>query len=618
MFVWNKVTRVFLLCLLYGAVLAVSLYVAFQLRFDFYPAPYMDRYKLGLGISLGLTLPLLWIFGQFRSLLSYFGLPDAQKIVAATSLANAGLLAANYLNLGLLTPPRGVVVINFVFATVGLIGARLCIRILRERFQEKVPSDRAKKRLAVYGAGSAGAALVEELMARPNLRMQVCALFDDDKRKTQTRIHGVPILGDLASLRKGAVELNLDEVILAMPTADPIRTRAIVAQCRRLNIPIRTIPTLHHVVNGHLHLDRIKPVEFEDLLCRESVEMEAPASQKWIQGKKILVTGAGGTIGAELARQIWACHPRLLILIERSEPSLFAIEQELKEDGAGSEVMPIVADVGDMARIQTILEQQKPEMIFHAAAHKHVPLMEQQVGEALANNSLKTILLAEAAVKHGVKDFVMISTDKAINPTNVMGASKRMAEIGLQIIQKEHPSMRISSVRFGNVLGSSGSVIPTFRRQIAAGGPVTVTHPEVTRYFMSVAEAVGLVLTAGRLGKGGEIFVLDMGQPVKIEEMARQLIELSGFEPGREIEIRYTGLRPGEKLYEELSHNEEVTDKTEHPKIWRLKSQSVSLLQKDGIEAAIHGIVEESAKGNTSRAKQKIKELIPEYTPWFG
>ena len=614
---WNKLTRILLLQLLYGAVLVASLYAAFQLRFDFYPAPYMDRFRLGLVISLGLTLPLLWLFGQFRSLLSYFGLPDAQKIVVATALANAGLLAANYLNMGPLTPPRGVVVINFVFATVGLIGVRLCIRILRERFQEKIPG-RAKKRLAVYGAGSAGAALVEELMARPNLRMQVCALFDDDKQKTQTRIHGVPILGDLASLRKEAAELNLDEVILAMPTADPARTRAVVAQCRRLHIPVRTIPTLHHMVNGHLHLDRIKPVEFEDLLCRESVEMEAPASQKWIQGKKILVTGAGGTIGAELARQIWACHPRLLILIDRSEPSLFAIEQELKEDGAGSEVMPIVADVGDMGRIQTILDQQKPEMIFHAAAHKHVPLMEQQVGEALANNSLKTILLAEAAVKHGVKDFVMISTDKAINPTNVMGASKRMAEIGLQIIQKEHPSMRISSVRFGNVLGSSGSVIPTFRRQIAAGGPVTVTHPEVTRYFMSVAEAVGLVLTAGRLGKGGEILVLDMGQPVKIEEMARQLIELSGFEPGREIEIRYTGLRPGEKLYEELSHNEETNENTEHPKIWRLKPTARNLGEGEDWLQSVQGIVEEAAKGNTAGAKQRIKEIVPEYQPWMG
>lgn len=382
-------------------------------------------------------------------------------------------------------------------------------------------------------------------MARPNLRMHVCAIFDDDQQKARTRIHGVPILGDLAHLRKGAAELDLDEVILAMPTADPSRTRAVVAQCRRLKIPVRTIPTLHHVVNGHMHLDRIKPVEFEDLLCRESIDMETPASLAWISGRRVLVTGAGGTIGAELARQVWACHPKQLILIERSEPALFEIEQELKEDGAGSEMQAIVADVGDTDRLKTIFDQQKPDLVFHAAAHKHVPLMEQQVAEALTNNSLKTIALAKLAAAHGVKDFVMISTDKAINPTNVMGASKRLAEIGLQAVQRKSPQMRITSVRFGNVLGSSGSVIPTFRRQIAAGGPVTVTHPEVTRYFMSVAEAVGLVLTAGRFGKGGEIFVLDMGEPVKIEEMARQLIELSGFEAGREIEIRYTGLRPG-------------------------------------------------------------------------
>ena len=615
---WNKLTRVLLLQLLYGAVLAASLYAAFQLRFDFYPAPYMDRFRLGLVISLGLTLPLLWLFGQFRSLLSYFGVPDAQKILVATSLANAGLLAVNYLNLGISTPPRGVVVLNFILTTVGLIGARLSIRILRERFQEKAPSGKPKKRLAVYGAGSAGAALVEELMARPNLRMQVCAIFDDDKRKAQTRIHGVPILGDLANLRKGAAELNLDEVILAMPTADPARTRAVVAQCRRLNIPVRTIPTLHHVVNGRLHLDRIKAVEFEDLLCRESVEIEAPEGSGWIAGRRVMVTGAGGTIGAELARQVWSCHPKTLILIERSEPALFEIEQELRQDGAGSELQAIVADVGDAKRIETIFQQQKPDLILHAAAHKHVPLMEQQVAEALSNNSLKAVALGQVAAAHGVKDFVMISTDKAINPTNVMGASKRLAEIGLQIVQRKSPQMRVTSVRFGNVLGSSGSVIPTFRRQISAGGPVTVTHPEVTRYFMSVAEAVGLVLTAGRLGKGGDIFVLDMGEPVKIEEMARQLIELSGFEVGREIEIRYTGLRPGEKLYEELSHNEEVTENTEHPKIWKLKPNSSSQLEESDFKRSLESIVEEAAKGNISQAKQRIKELVPEYQPWLG
>jgi FlaA1/EpsC-like NDP-sugar epimerase len=338
-----------------------------------------------------------------------------------------------------------------------------------------------------------------------------------------------------------------------------------------MNLPVRTIPTIHHVVNGHLHLDRIKPVEFEDLLTRESVEIEAPAISGWITGRKVLVTGAGGTIGAELARQVWGCHPKSLILIERSEPALFEIEQELKEDGAGSELQSIVADVGEEKRMETIFGQQRPDMVLHAAAHKHVPLMEQQVGEALTNNSLKTVGLARIAAKYGTKEFVMISTDKAINPTNGMGASKRLAEIGLQILQKQTSGMKIISVRFGNVLGSSGSVIPTFRKQIAAGGPVTVTHPEVTRYFMSVAEAVGLVLTAAKSGQGGDIFVLDMGKPVKIEEMARQLIELSGFEVGREIEIRYTGLRPGEKLYEELSHNEETNENTEHPKIWKLK-----------------------------------------------
>jgi len=618
MFVWNKVTRFLLLLGLYSAILAGALYLAFQFRFDFYPSPYLNRLKLGLFLSLGITLPLLWFFGQFRSLLSYFGLPDAQKIVTATGLANLAMMAAWYGSWAEITPPRAIIILNFLLGTAGLIGVRLGFRLARERWIDPQQAGRKCRRVAIYGAGSSGAQLVAELLARPNLRMEVAAVFDDDPKKTRTQLHGVTVLGDLARLRKSANDLGLNEIILTMPTADPSRIRAVVAQCRRLNLPVRTIPTIHHVVNGHLHLDRIKPVEFEDLLARESVEMEATAFSAWIAGRKVLVTGAGGTIGAELARQVWACHPKSLILIERSEPALFEVEQELKEDGAGSEMTAMVADVGDQERIETVFKQYQPDLIFHAAAHKHVPLMEQQVGEALTNNSLKTTALARVAAQHGAKDFVMISTDKAINPTNVMGASKRLAELGLQLLQKENPSMRVISVRFGNVLGSSGSVIPTFRRQIAAGGPVTVTHPEVTRYFMSVAEAVGLVLSAGRLGKGGEIFVLDMGEPVKIEAMARQLIELSGFEPGREIEIRYTGLRPGEKLYEELSHNEEVTEKTEHPKIWRLRPQNGQITALKNLEDSIQKIIAEAAKGNTAGAKQRIKELVPEYTPWLG
>lgn len=606
------------MAVLYAVILAGALYLAFQFRFDFYPSPYISRFNLGVLLSLGITLPLLWVFGQFRSLLSYFGLPDAQKILMATMLANLVMLATWYGGWAEMMPPRAVIILNFLLGSAGLIGLRLVFRLARERWGDPGPRSGKKRRIGIYGAGVSGAQLVTELLARPNLRMEVAAIFDDDPKKAGTQLHGVTVLGDLARLRKSAADLGLNEIILTMPTADPSRTRAVVAQCRRLNLPVRTIPTIHHVVNGHLHLDRIKPVEFEDLLARESVEMEAPASSAWIAGRKVLVTGAGGTIGAELARQIWACHPKSIVLIERSEPALFEIEQELKEDGAGSEVAAIVSDVGDEKRMDTIFNQQKPDLVFHAAAHKHVPLMEQQVGEALTNNSLKTLALAKMAARHGTKDFVMISTDKAINPTNVMGASKRLAEIGLQLVQKESPDMRITSVRFGNVLGSSGSVIPTFRRQIAAGGPVTVTHPEVTRYFMSVAEAVGLVLSAGRLGKGGEIFVLDMGEPVKIEAMARQLIELSGFEPGREIEIRYTGLRPGEKLYEELSHNEELTERTEHAKIWRLKPQNGLRLDSDQLVRSIHGIIEEAARGNTAGAKQKIKELIPEYMPWLG
>jgi FlaA1/EpsC-like NDP-sugar epimerase len=431
-------------------------------------------------------------------------------------------------------------------------------------------------------------------------------------------LHGKQVLGPMRKLAALVEELDLQKIIIAMPTAKPAVIKRLVEQINILGIDHDILPSVAQLLHRQVTVSHLRRVDPEDLLGREAVALDHEGIKALIKGRVVMVTGAGGSIGSELCRQIAEQNPAKLILVERNEPSLFAIEQELKEDGAGSEVIPVVADVGDVSRFQTILSQQNTDLIFHAAAHKHVPLMEQQVEEALTNNALKTIRLADVAAQAGVKDFVMISTDKAINPTSVMGASKRIAEIGLQVVQKSHPSMRISSVRFGNVLGSSGSVIPTFRRQITAGGPVTVTHPEVTRYFMSVAEAAGLVLAAGRLGKGGEIFILDMGEPVKIEDMARQLIELSGFEPGREIEIRYTGLRPGEKLYEELCHDEEVTEKTEHPKILRLKIKNSDLRQKEEIESLIQSVIQEAANGNITQAKQKIRQMVPEYTPWLG
>lgn len=609
--------RVLLLCG-YTAILALSLYLSFQLRFDFAPSPYLAKFGPSLFLFLVAALPLLKIFGQFRCLLSFFGVPDAQRITLAMGLANLAMLLINMAGFPLDTPPRAVIVLHFILGTGGLIGFRLVIRMLRERWLWPAPPLRPRKRVAIYGAGTAGAALVSELLARPNLRTSVVGLFDDDPSKQGTQLHGVRVLGGLASLRKYAREFSADELILAMPQADPAKLRAVVAQCRRINLPVRTIPTIHHLVNGQMHLDRIKPVELEDLLARESVSLQMPGDSAWIAGRQVMVTGAGGTIGAELARQVWACHPRGLLLVDRSEPALFEIEQELREDGSGAEVLAAVADIGDEKRMEGIFHQKKPDLILHAAAHKHVPMMEAQVGEALANNALKTLCLARMAARHGTRDFVMISTDKAINPTNVMGASKRIAELGLQALQKSFPSMRVTSVRFGNVLGSSGSVIPTFRRQIAAGGPVTVTHPEVTRYFMSVAEAVGLVLAAGRLGQGGEIFVLDMGKPVKIASMARQLIELSGLQPDKDIEVRFTGLRPGEKLYEELSHNEEIMESTAHPKIWKLKPQKEMEMSEDQMEFSIQQILDAAVQGNLSGAKQKIRQLVPEYQPWLG
>jgi len=602
----------------YIAILSLSLYFSFQFRFDFTPSPYFAKFGPSLLLFLAAALPLLQVFGQFRCLLSFFGVPDAQRITLSIGTASLIILSINLSGIPLDTPPRAVIVLNFILGTAGLVGFRLVIRILRERWLWPAPPAQPRKKVAVYGTGNAAAALISEILARPNLRTNIVGLFDDDPSKRGTQLHGIRVLGGLASLRKYASEFSPDELILAMPHADPARLRAVVAQCRRIKLPVRTVPTIHHLVNGQMHLDRIKPVELEDLLAREAISLEMPGDSDWISGRQVLVTGAGGTIGAELARQIWARHPRSLILVDRSEPALFEVEQELREDGSGAEVLAAVADVGDEQRMEGILSQQKPDLIFHAAAHKHVPMMEKQVGEAVANNALKSLILARMAAQHGTKDFVMISTDKAINPTNVMGASKRMAELGLQILQKKFPGMKIASVRFGNVLGSSGSVIPTFRRQIAAGGPVTVTHPEVTRYFMSVAEAVGLVLIAGRLGEGGEIFVLDMGKPVKIVSMARQLIELSGFEPDKEIEIRFTGLRPGEKLFEELSHSEEVTESTAHPKIWKLKPQKGMEMTEDQMESAIRRILEEAIQGNWVEAKQKIRQLVPEYQPWLG
>jgi len=559
--------------------------------------------------ALVLGLPLYVLTGQYKGLSRYVGSRALYDLSGRTAVLTLLLVAVGSL-LRWPMPPRSSWVLFWILLTGFSGAARFVLRDLLRGWQRAQEGQVINT--VIYGAGAEGAQLARSLQF--DHQQALLAFVDDDPRLWGRSLAGVDVISP-----QELSGLEADRVLLAMPSLKRAERRRIVDQLQDLGVPVLQVPSIEEITSGRARIDSLRPVAIEELLGRDPVPPNPELLGPGIRGKTVLVSGAGGSIGSELCRQVTRFAPAKLLLVERSEPALFHIDRELREVApVGSGLVPLLADVGDEHRMRGIFEEHRPQVVFHAAAHKHVPLMEQQPGEALVNNSRKTLDLAKMAAHHGVGEFVMISTDKAINPTNVMGASKRVAEIGLQLLQKENPTMKITSVRFGNVLGSSGSVIPTFRRQIAAGGPVTVTHPEVTRYFMSVAEAVGLVLSAGRLGKGGEIFVLDMGEPVKIEAMARQLIELSGFEPGREIEIRYTGLRPGEKLYEELSHKEEVTEKTDHPKIWRLKPQNGPKFSLKSLELSIQGVIEEAAKGNTAGAKQKIKELVPEYTPWLG
>lgn len=647
----SKVFRQSYLMAAYTAGLSVSLWLAFQLRFDFAVAPeYLVHFDWMLVSLVAVKLTLLLSFGQFGSLLSYFGFHDLGKILAVCAIS-AALALGVWVTAGLpYAPPRAVIVTDLLISFLFLCGFRLSLRLVREGYFDRNSSAAGHKRVAVIGAGDVGASLVRDFQARRGLGMTPKAFFDDDRSKWGTSIHGVIVQGAPETLPDYLHRNKLDEVIIAMPSAAGRRIRDIVTLLNQLHLRFEIVPSYEQLLTGQVRVSQIRPVEIQDLLGRESINLETDRIRDLVQDKVVVVTGAGGSIGNELCRQIASFGPRQLLMIERSEFLLFQIEQELLGLGLGSAILPLVADILDPARMAGIFMRFKPAIIFHAAAHKHVPMMEQQPAEAFRNNTLGTRQLAELSVTHGVERFVMISSDKAINPTNVMGATKRMAELYLQALAREastvdggswsehgravggdqnlkphtshltpslaaKPRTKFMAVRFGNVLGSSGSVIPTFKKQIAAGGPVTVTHPDVTRYFMTVNEAVGLVLQSATQGEGGEIFVLDMGQPMKIVDLARQLIELSGLNPDTDIEIKFTGLRPGEKLYEELNHNTENMTPTSHAKIMRFVSEPRDLHQ---LRQEFTRLEADSATMDADKVKLAIKALVPEYQPQLG
>jgi len=451
--------------------------------------------------------------------------------------------------------------------------------------------------------------LASEFINAPSRGFKPVAFFDDNPDKVGQLIHGVPVLGRPELITSTGETVQVQKVVIAMPSAQAKRVSEIALLMTGLGLKVETVPSLEELTSGRSRASRTRPVEVQDLLGRDPVNLDSRAIRQFVEGRSVMVTGAGGSIGGELCRQIAALNPKRLLMVDQAEGNLFMIEQELEERGVGAIALPLVADILDVPRMESIFVRHRPEVVFHAAAHKHVYLMERQPAEAIRNNVIGTRKLAQLACESGVSEFVFISTDKAINPTSVMGATKRLAEIQILAIQALQPDdgTRFMSVRFGNVLGSSGSVIPIFKRQIDKGGPVTVTHPDVTRYFMTIPEAVGLVLQSAVLGRGGEIFVLDMGKPVKILDLARQMIVLSGYKPDDDIEIKFTGLKPGEKLFEEIQHKTEKYQPTEHPRIMHFASQTMfSESELAELEMQLHEL-------EPVEVKKYLQHLLPEY-----
>lgn len=562
-----------ILLVAYIAVFLAASYAALELRFDGdIPVAFLERWRESIIWVLVLKVLLLGLFGQFRSLLTFFSFPDAKLIFSTLALAAVIQLIFWFATGGQSMIPRAVIVVDFVLSFLGVAVMRSSMRLFRERFLSRTSRHLAiRKRVAIIGAGEVGASLAREIQAKPGLGMEAVCFFDDDSSKTGLRLHGLTVFGSRLAMPEILKRLEISKCILAMPRAHPSVIRETVVLLNEAGVEHDILPSVDCILNRGVTMSHLRRVSPEDLLGRAPVRLDEDSILELIQNKVALVTGAGGSIGRELSLQLASHSPSKLILLDRAEPALFDIEQEILREFPDLHVEAVAASVCDEQRLEAVFSEYKPQLVFHAAAHKHVPLMEKQPAEALWNNSFGTLFCAQVASRHGCQKFVLVSTDKAVNPANFMGASKRIAEhlIG-EIQHSPHNKTHFCAVRFGNVLDSSGSVLPIFRRQIAAGGPVTVTHPDAERFFMSIPEAVGLILQSAAFSEGGEIFVLDMGAPVKIRELARQMIELHGFVPDRDISIVFTGLRPGEKLTEKTAHGTEGDTDGPHPKIRKL------------------------------------------------
>ena len=596
--------RFAVLLVLYLAVLSAATWVAYGLRFDFdVPSDHQRHIKKIWVWVWASKLLALAVAGQFSSLLSFFSLPDLKRLGLALGVVTLGLFGQWYAVGVVGEMSRGVIVLDGILSFLGLASCRLGFRLVRQGAGSR-DVQQAGTRVAIVGAGEVGAALARELQTKATLWPVV--FYDDAKRKHGTQIHGVPVAGAVENLRE-ANALEVNEVIIAMPSAPGARVREVLALLDELGLRCRTVPSMSQLAVGDMVM-ALRPVEIADVLGRESVDLGTETVREFLDGKTVLVTGAGGSIGSELCRQLAQLGPSKLILVERSEFQLFEIHSEI--EGA-IKAVPELIDVQDTPAMEAAFERYSPDVIFHAAAFKHVSMMERQPAVAICNNVLATDRLAVAAAEHSVGRFILISTDKAVAPSSVMGATKALAERVLQGHAMAGGGTRFITVRFGNVLGSSGSVVPIFQRQIELGGPVTVTDESVTRFFMSIPEAAGLVLRSAAMGEGGDRFILDMGEPVRIAELAEDMIRLTGREPGTDIAIEFIGLRPGEKLHEELHSAAEQLADTEHTKIQRITGAALTAADWEMLETAL----QRGGELDDAAARAWLCELLPEYEP---
>ncbi len=584
---------------------------AYLLRFNFeIPQEHLDVMMERLWLVVPIQSATFLVFGLYRGTWRFASIPDLKRILFTVLISTAVLGLLFFMAQGDPRVPRSVVIMHPILLMLMMGGSRFFYRALKEHQLYGLYSKRGEP-VVILGAGDAAVSLVKDLAQ--SSQWHVVGLLDDDRVMHDREILGVKIHGDIASLDKVAARYGARHAIIAMPSAHHQERRRALELAKKLSLEVFTVPAIDDLISGRLNVSQIRRVDVEDLLGRDSVDLDNSGLQHLIANHTVLVSGAGGSIGSELCRQIIKFNPRYLVCFDISEYALYQLEQELNSQDLSTEVVYVVGDIKNAKRLDKVLTQYQPKVVFHAAAYKHVPLMENvNVSEAFNNNVLGTFTLAQACKKSKVEKFVLVSTDKAVNPTNVMGATKRLAEMVCQGLQ-DKKGTRFVMVRFGNVLGSSGSVIPKFRDQINSGGPITVTHPEITRYFMSIPEAAQLVMQAGLMGSGGEIFVLDMGEPVRIVDLARDMIKLSGFSED-EIKIEFTGLRPGEKLYEELLADDEHTLPTPHQK---LRIASARVVNEKWVNLLLEWISTTLEKDEVT-IKRELKKWVEEYTPDLG